>query len=224
MLVLISGGGSALIPYPCSPVSLPDKITTTKLLLGCGASINQVNCVRKHLSLLKGGGLTLLAKPASIHALILSDVIGDEVSAIASGPTVADPTTFEEAIQVFNPVWQQVPETVRKYLAAGQRGEVPETPKENEPLFADTGHTIIGSNSLSVAALVKAAQAREIEPRLYKNQLTGEASQVARDLVNFALQQERDVPMAILAGGETTVTLNLNPGMGGRNQEMSLAY
>lgn len=123
VLVLISGGGSALIPYPRYPVSLADKITTTKLLLSCGATINQVNCVRKHLSLLKGGGLTRLAKPAAVHALILSDVIGDEVSAIASGPTVPDPTTFEEAVEILKPVWQQVPETVRQYLAAGRRGK-----------------------------------------------------------------------------------------------------
>ena len=224
VLVLISGGGSALVPYPCFPVSLADKITTTKLLLGCGATINQVNCVRKHLSQLKGGGLTRLAAPAEVHALILSDVIGDEVSAIASGPTVADPTTFEEAIEVLQPVWQQVPETVRQHLAAGQRGEIPETPKENEPIFANTGYTIIGSNSISVKALIEAAQRKGIKPCLYKDRLTGEASQVAQDLVNFALKQERTIPLTILAGGETTVTLNQNPGIGGRNQEMSLAF
>ncbi len=106
----------------------------------------------------------------------------------------------------------------------GQRVEVPETPKENEPLFGDTGYTIIGSNSISVRTLVKAARDRGIKPLLYKDQLTGEASEVARDLVNFALKQERNAPMAILAGGETTVTLNQNLGMVGRNQEMSLAF
>ncbi|MDJ0573603.1 MAG: DUF4147 domain-containing protein [Xenococcaceae cyanobacterium MO_234.B1] len=224
VLVLISGGGSALIPYPPSPVSLADKITTTKLLLGCGATINQVNCVRKHLSQLKGGGLTRLAAPAELHALILSDVIGDAVTAIASGPTVADPTTFDEAIEVLNPVWQQVPATVRQHLEAGKRGEISETPKENDPIFANTDYTIIGSNSISVNALIAAAQEKSIKPCLYKDQLTGEASQVAEDLVDFALKQERTAPMAILAGGETTVTLTPNPGMGGRNQEMSLAF
>ena len=224
VLVLISGGGSALIPAPPSPISLADKITTTKLLLSCGATINQVNCVRKHLSQLKGGGLTRLAAPAELHALILSDVIGDEVSAIASGATVPDPTTFVQAIAVLNPVWQQVPETVRQYLAAGKRGEIPETPKENDPIFAHADYTIIGSNAISVKALIEAAHNMGIKPLLYQDQLMGEASQVAQDLVNFALKQERQEAIAILAGGETTVTLNQNPGKGGRNQEMSLAF
>ncbi len=224
VLVLISGGGSALIPDPPSPISLADKITTTKLLLSCGATINQVNCVRKHLSQLKGGGLTRLAAPADLHALILSDVIGDDVSAIASGPTVADPTTFDQAIAVLNPVWQQVPETVRQHLEAGKRGEIPETPKENDPIFARADYTIIGSNAISVNALIEAAQSKGIKPLIYQDRLTGEASQVAQDLVNFALKQERQEAIAILAGGETTVTLNQNPGKGGRNQEMSLAF
>ena len=224
VLVLISGGGSALIPAPPSSVSLADKIATTKLLLGCGATINQVNCVRKHLSQLKGGGLTRLAAPADLHALILSDVIGDDVSSIASGTTVADPTTFAEAIEVLKPVWQEVPETVSQRLEAGKRGEISETPKENDPIFANTDYTIIGSNSLSVNALIAAAQDKGIKPCLYQDQLMGEASHVARDLVDFALKQERSKPMAILAGGETTVTLTQNPGLGGRNQEMSLAF
>ncbi len=224
VLVLISGGGSALIPAPPSPISLADKITTTKLLLSCGATINQVNCVRKHLSQLKGGGLTRLAAPADLHALILSDVIGNDVSAIASGTTVADPTTFAEAIEVLKPVWQEVPETVRQRLEAGKQGEISETPKENDPIFANADYTIIGSNAISVNALIEVAQNMGIKPVLYQDQLTGEASKVAQDLVNFALKQERTAPMAILAGGETTVTLNQNPGMGGRNQEMSLAF
>ena len=224
VLVLISGGGSALLPYPPESVSLADKIKTTKLLLSCGANINQVNTVRKHLSQLKGGGLTRLAAPAELHALILSDVIGDDVSAIASGTTVADPTTFTQAIAILQPVWQQVPETVRQYLTAGERGEIPETPKENDPIFAQADYTVIGSNALSVQALVEAARSRGLKPLLYQEQLTGEASQVAQDLVDFALKQERDQAIAILAGGETTVTLNSHPGKGGRNQEMALAF
>ena len=224
VLVLISGGGSALIPYPPDSISLEDKITTTKLLLGCGANINQVNGVRKHLSQLKGGGLTRLAAPADLHALILSDVIGDEVSAIASGTTVPDSTTYEDATEVLKPVWERVPLKVRQHLEAGKRGEIPETPKERDPIFANSDHTIIGSNRISVNALIREAKNQGFIPCLYKDELTGEAAQVAQDLVEFALQQERTNSLAILAGGETTVTLNQNPGLGGRNQEMSLAF
>ena len=224
VLVLISGGGSALIPYPPDSISLEDKITTTKLLLGCGANINQINGVRKHLSQLKGGGLTRFATPADLHALILSDVIGDEITAIASGTTVPDPTTYVDAIQVLKPVWEQVPLKVRQHLEAGKRGEIPETPKEQDPIFANSDYTIIGSNRISVNALIQEAKNQGFITCLYKDELTGEASQVAQDLVEFALQQERKTPLAILAGGETTVTLNKNPGLGGRNQEMSLAF
>ncbi len=224
VLVLISGGGSALIPYPPESISLEDKITTTKLLLGCGANINQINGVRKHLSQLKGGGLTRFAAPAELHALILSDVIGDEVSAIASGTTVPDSTTYDDATQVLKTVWEQVPLSVRQHLEAGKRGEIPETPKENDPIFANSDYTIIGSNRISVNALIEAAKNQGFTPCLYQEELTGEAAQVAQDLVEFALQQERNAPLAILAGGETTVTLNEQPGLGGRNQEMSLAF
>ncbi|MGK7944321.1 MAG: glycerate kinase [Microcystaceae cyanobacterium] len=224
VLVLISGGGSALVPYPPNSISLADKIVTTKLLLGCGANINQINGVRKHLSQLKGGQLTRWANPAQLHALILSDVIGDEVTAIASGTTVPDPTTYGEAIEVLQSVWEQVPVSVRQHLGAGQRGEIAETPKENDPIFEQSDYTIIGSNGLSVHALIEAAKQQDFTPYVYQNGLTGEASQVAQDLVEFALKQPRNTPLAILAGGETTVTLTPDAGKGGRNQEMALAF
>jgi hydroxypyruvate reductase len=224
VLVLISGGGSALIPHPPTSISLEDKISTTKLLLKCGANINQINCVRKHLSVLKGGGLARLTAPATLHALILSDVIGDDVSAIASGTTVADPTTYEQAIKVLSSVWEEVPLRVKQHLTAGVKGEIPETPKPNDHIFRNNYYSLIGSNPLSVDALISETQQQGWIPLLYQKNLTGEAREVAKDLVNFALKQDRRQPVAILAGGETTVTLNNNPGMGGRNQEMSLAF
>lgn len=224
VLVLISGGGSALIPHPPNSITLEDKITTTKLLLKCGANINQINCVRKHLSLLKGGGLARLTAPATLHALILSDVIGDDVTAIASGTTVPDPTTYEQAIEVLSSIWEQVPIRVKQHLTAGAKGEIPETPKPNDPIFTNTDYTLIGSNPLSVDALMAKTQQQGWIPCLYQKNLTGEARQVAEDLVDFALKHDRSQPLAIVAGGETTVTLNNNHGMGGRNQEMSLAF
>jgi glycerate-2-kinase len=228
VLVLLSGGGSALIPYPVDSVTLAEKIQTTDLLLASGASINQINCVRKHLSQLKGGGLARLIAPADCHALILSDVIGDDLSAIASGPTVPDDTTFNDAVTVLKAkaIWQKVPDSVRHYLELGQQGKVPETPKSGDSFFATSAYTLIGSNTISVKAILQAAQTQGFAATLYSDKLCGEARDEAEKLVKFALahiNQHGNKPLAILAGGETTVTLN-GTGRGGRNQEMALAF
>ena len=131
VMVLISGGGSALIPYPVSAITLDDKILTTDLLLASGTDINQINCIRKHLSQIKGGHLAKLATPADLHALILSDVVGDDLSTIASGPTVPDNSTFADAIKILNEkqVWNKIPLSVQKLLEKGNRGGIKETPK-----------------------------------------------------------------------------------------------
>ncbi len=160
LLVLVSGGGSALIPYPVESVSLSDKIRTTELLLASGATINEINCVRKHLSRLKGGGLARLTAPAELHALILSDVLGDDVSAIASGSTVPDETTFYDAVNILKSksIWQHIPDNVQNYLEKGLQGKQPETPKAGESFFEKTGYTLIGSNRISLEATTQAAQ------------------------------------------------------------------
>jgi glycerate 2-kinase len=228
VLVLVSGGGSALIPYPQPPVTLAEKIATTDLLLSCGATINQINCVRKHLSRLKGGGLAQLAAPADLHALILSDVLGDDLSTIASGPTVPDTTTFADALEVLRTkrVWEQTPETVRERLALGARGEISETPKPGDKLFDKTGYTLIGSNSISVTAIINAARGQGYQAELYSDHLCGEAREEAEKLAAYAKKRSANGlqrPLALLAGGETTVTLK-GKGYGGRNQEMALAF
>jgi glycerate 2-kinase len=228
VLVLVSGGGSALIPYPVDPVSLQEKICTTDLLLASGASINQINCVRKHLSKIKGGGLAKMIAPADCHALILSDVIGDDISTIASGPTVPDDTTFREAIDVLKTkgIWHKSPDNVLHYLETGQQGKVRETPKSDEPYFVNNYHTLIGSNKISINAIMKSAQELGFEAILYSDKLCGEAKDEAGKLVHFAKEQlykANNRPIALLAGGETTVTLK-GKGRGGRNQEMALAF
>ncbi|MFZ2724777.1 MAG: DUF4147 domain-containing protein [Methylococcaceae bacterium] len=228
VLVLISGGGSALIPYPVNSISLQEKIITTQLLLASGASINEINCVRKHLSQLKGGGLAKLAYPADVHALILSDVLGDEVSAIASGTTVADNSTFSDAICVLKTkgLWHNVPLSVRSYLQDGEQGLVAETPKASDPVFANTDYHLIGSNTLSVNAMRDAAELAGFAVEVIDYALCGEAKQAAETLVAIAktrCEQGINKPLALLAGGETTVTLT-GTGLGGRNQEMSLAF
>lgn len=228
VLVLISGGGSALIPYPVDGITLEEKIAATNLLLACGASINQINCVRKHLSALKGGGMAKLAAPADLHALILSDVLGDDLSAIASGPTVPDPTTYSDAIDVLTArgVWEQTPANVRRHLQNGQQGLLAETPKPGDDVFKHTGHTLIGSNTISVNATLKTAQELGYQASLYSDQLCGEARAEAEKWVIHAkalIAKGVSKPLALVAGGETTVTIK-GDGKGGRNQEMALAF
>jgi len=226
VLVLVSGGGSALIPYPAGQITLQEKIATTDLLLACGATINQINCVRKHLSLLKGGGLARMAMPADLHALILSDVLGDDLSSIASGPTVADGTTYADAIEILKAkgIWDQVPVSVRQHLEQGKLGHIAETPKPGDDIFKNTRHTLVGSNTISVNAMLEAARKLGYETELYSEHLSGEARTVGTTLVAQCIERRlKNKPIALLAGGETTVTLKGN-GRGGRNQEMALAF
>ncbi len=228
VLVLVSGGGSALAPYPVDTITLEEKIATTCILLACGADINQINCVRKHLSRLKGGGLARIASPAAVHSLILSDVLGNDLSSIASGPTIPDPTTFQDAIEVFRNkrAWYQLPPRVRAHLDAGFGGKTAETPKPGDSEFEKVGHTLIGSNRISVDAIARQAEHQDYETQIYSDALCGEARDEAEKLAVHAkklMQEEQSSPIAVLAGGETTVTLKGN-GRGGRNQEMALAF
>lgn len=226
VLTLVSGGGSALLPCPVPPLSLPEKCAVTNLLLGSGADINEINCVRKHLSQLKGGGLAKLAAPADLHALILSDVLGDDLSAIASGPTVPDPSTFGDAIRILKnrQIWERVPVAVRDYLQKGSSGQVPETPKPKYPLFKKTGNTLIGSNAISLNAAAHKARQLGYETQIYSGHLCGIAREAAEQWVKTIVGIEQvQKPTAFLAGGETTVRLTGN-GLGGRNQEMALAF
>lgn len=226
VLVLISGGGSALIPYPVDSITLEEKVVTTNLLLSCGATINEINCVRKHLSQLKGGWLAKLIAPADCHALILSDVLGDDLSVIASGTAVPDESTYSQAIAILKTklVWNAVPQSVRIHLEQGERGEISETPKTHDPIFSHTSHTLIGSNAMSVDAMISISQSLGYKTIRYSYPLCGEARDVAEQFVLAA----KSVPLenkkiAFITGGETTVTLRGN-GRGGRNQEMTVAF
>lgn len=226
MLVLISGGGSALLPYPVEGISLEEKIATTDLLLACGATINEINCVRKHLSQLKGGGLAKLAAPASVHALILSDVLGDDLSAIASGPTVPDASTYSDAIAVLKNkgVWLSVPNAVQQHLEQGKNGLIAETPKADDGVFEHTNHILCGSNTLSLKAAQTTAEQLGYETQIVSDQLCGIARDEAEKLAGYATTLTSSTkPLALLAGGETTVHLKGN-GKGGRNQEFALAF
>lgn len=218
VLVLISGGGSALIPYPVDGITLDEKVTTTNLLLSCGATIHEINCVRKHLSQLKGGQLAKRIAPAHCQALILSDVLGDDLSVIASGTTVADESTFADAIAILKNknVWHHIPKSVQNHLEQG----VFETPK----IIENASNTLVGSNAMSVEAAIKTATSLGYNVIRYDYPLCGEAREVAEQFVltikNTPLENGK---IAFITGGETTVTLRGN-GKGGRNQEMALAF
>ncbi|MCK4842109.1 MAG: DUF4147 domain-containing protein [Methylococcales bacterium] len=227
VLMLISGGGSALLPYPATGISLEDKQKTTDLLLASGANIKQINCVRKHLSQLKGGQLAELVAPIDLHSFILSDVIDDDLSSIASGPTVADSTTFKDAINILTnkAIWDKIPVSVQGLLKKGEQGQIKETPKPNADCFKTVSHTLIGSNTISLNQSIKAAKELAYKTELFSSSLCDEARDSAEQLVLYVKPIEHSLThaTAILAGGESTVKVT-GTGLGGRNQEMALAF
>jgi hydroxypyruvate reductase len=222
VLMLISGGGSALTPAPAPGITLEQKQVVTGLLLAAGATIDELNAVRKHLSLLKGGQLARAAQPASLLTLVLSDVIGDPLDVIASGPTAPDPTTFRDALEVLSRrgLLGRVPASVRSRLEAGKRGELDETPKPGDPLFTHVTNHIVGNNALVVDAASAHARALGYEPHILTRSLHGEAREVAREFVEKARRLRP--PACLIAGGETTVSVG-GRGRGGRCQEFALA-
>jgi hydroxypyruvate reductase len=229
LLLLLSGGASALLPAPCAGISLADKARTTSLLLRAGATIQELNAVRKHLSRLKGGGLARAAAPARVVALVLSDVVGDDLSTIGSGPVAPDPTTYADALAVLKErgVLAEVPPAVRARLEAGLRGEAPETPKPGDAVFRRVATRIVGSNRLTVEAAAREARRQELRPLVLTTRLEGEARDAARILVAILREcveagRPARPPVCLLAGGETTVTVRGN-GQGGRNQELAVA-
>ncbi len=227
LLVLISGGASACMEAPAAGLTLEDLAATQHALLASGLPIQTVNAVRKHLSRIKGGG-ALRAMRAStgrlprILALLLSDVPGDDPAAIASGPFNADPTTFADALAAIEGL--AVPESVRRHLAAGARGELPETVKPGDPSLEPVEDVILAGVKTAVAAVV--AEARRRSFQVADGELRGEAAQAGRELVERGRELARaagDAGAALVLGGETTVTLRGESGSGGRNQELALA-
>jgi hydroxypyruvate reductase len=222
LIVTVSGGASALLSAPTEPITLTAKQKTTDLLLRAGADIFQLNAVRKHLSFLKGGRLAALAYPATVVSLLLSDVIGDPLDVIGSGPTAPDPTTFADAIQVLEKfrIVARTPKAVVDLLQRGARGEIPETPKPGDPLFANVYNIVAGSNALALKAAARQAGALGYRPRILSSVVSGEAREVAP--AHAAILRGARRPACLLAGGETTVTVK-GKGKGGRNQEFALA-
>jgi hydroxypyruvate reductase len=229
VIVLLSGGGSALMPLPVEGVTLAQKQRTTQLLLRSGASINEINVVRKHLSQVKGGRLLLYAAPAHVLTLILSDVLGNPLDTIASGPTFPDPSTYAEAIQILKKywLWHRLPGPVQRHLIRGQRGTEDETLKPGNPIFKNAQHLIIGDNRVTLKAAARAARAAGFKTQILTSTLKGEAREVACVFGSIARELQQGIKRSrgkacLLASGETTVTVTGN-GQGGRCQEFALA-
>ena len=229
VICLLSGGGSALMPAPADGMSLAEKQEVTRLLLSAGSSIEEINAVRKHLSSLKGGGMARLASPASLHVLILSDVIGDRLDTIASGPAVADGSTFKDSIEICSRygILDRLPAAARSRLESGVRGDVPETAKPGAPYLARSRNTLIGNNRMSVESARSTAAAMGYRTLVLSTVIEGEAREigtfygsVASEIMTSGNPISR--PACIIGGGAPTVTIR-GGGKGGRNQELALS-
>jgi len=229
LICLVSGGASALLSCPSRGLSLQDKQRTTQALLNCGARIQDVNAIRKHISKVKGGRLAQLAHPATVLSLILSDVIDNSIDNIGSGPTAPDPSTFADCLSILEryDAGEMIPQTVRRFLKTGAAGATAETPKAGDPIFQRVQNLIVGNNDCALLAARESAEALGYHASILSRAIGGEAKQVAIDHVALA----RDVlsptssmgrPACIISGGETTVTVR-GDGLGGRNQEFALA-
>ena len=229
VVVLLSGGGSALLPLPVSGISLADYRALTDLLLRCGADITEINTVRKHCSRLQGGQLARLAAPAQMATLILSDVVGSPLDAIASGPTVPDPSTFADAMAVLSRygIADQVPTSVSVHLKRGLAGLTPDTPKPGDPLFLRVSQVVIGDNTRAAQAAVMEARRQGLHSLFLTSFVQGEAREVGKVVAGLAQgiaagMSDVTPPACVVLGGETTVTIR-GEGRGGRNQELALA-
>lgn len=224
LLVLLSGGTSALTACPAPGLSLADVVATTGVLLACGAAIAETNAVRKHLSDFSGGRLARASTAARSHVLVVSDVPGDSLDVIGSGPCAPDPTTWDDALAVLERrgATARVPDAVIAHLRRGAAGGLPDTPKPGDPAFERVRHTLVARNADARRAAGEAAREHGLEPVDLGEVLTGEARECARELVARARAQRARGSVCLIAGGETTVTLR-GAGRGGRNQELALA-
>jgi hydroxypyruvate reductase/glycerate 2-kinase len=229
LVCLISGGGSALLISPYENISLKDKQKITGLLLKSGADINELNTVRKHISRIKGGRFAEIAYPATVISLIISDVIGDRLDVIASGPTSPDSTTYKDALRVIEKykLMDKTPPPVLNVLQKGAEGLVSETPKEGNKIFDKVENLIISNNKKALEAARQKSESLGLEAKIVSSEMTGEAGEVGKELAQKAISirsaGKLKRPCCLISGGETTVTVRGN-GLGGRNMELGLAF
>lgn len=229
IIFIISGGGSALLPSPVPGLTLKDLQKTTQTLLEVGANIHEINTLRKHLSRLKGGRLAKLAYPATIISLILSDVVGDRLGSIASGPTFPDESTYHTCIHIIDKfdIRKKIPKSVLDFFVSGQNGKEEETVKSGDLVFKRIQNVIIGSNTQAVREAKRRAETLGYNSLILSSSMEGEAKEVAKMHASIAREiistkNPLPPPACVISGGETTVTIR-GHGKGGRNQEYALA-
>jgi hydroxypyruvate reductase len=229
VISLFSGGGSALLTMPAVGLTLADLRRVNELLQAAGADIGETNAVRKHLSAVKGGQLARAAQPAAVIDLLVSDVIGDPLDVIASGPMVGDSSTFADAYETLrrHQVWDRVPAAVRRHIEAGRDGNHPENPPPGDPALGHCAHAIVASNRAALTACAAEARTRGYRAWVLTSTVEGESREVARVLAAVAREVRQsgnpvEAPACLISGGETTVTVR-GDGRGGRNQELALA-
>lgn len=228
VLVVISGGGSSLFTFPVSGISLADVQAATQVLLRSGAEITEINTIRKHLDRVKGGQLARVLFPAEVHTLILSDVVGDRLDMIASGPTAPDPTTFSDALEIIQKydLWNDLPKTIVSHLKNGRDGKIQETPKPGDRALVRIQNHLVGTNLIACQAAKRCAEELGYESEIVSSQLTGltqNVAEVMKNMIRSVIELEEPIkpPCCIIFGGETTVEVK-GEGLGGRNQDLAL--
>ena len=225
VLIFISGGGSALAPYPVDGISLEEKIIINKILLESGANIKEINIVRKHLSKLKGGNLVKICNPAYVHSFILSDVIGDDLSSIASGMTTYDNSTFRDVKKILNKykIWTKIPKNIKNHINNGEKKKELETPEKNNQIFRKTNNTLIGSNNLCLNNIKNLCKKYNINSKIWFKNIDGNVKKISKKFSNNIKKIKYKTPVLLISGGETTVKVD-GKGKGGRNQEFALYF
>ncbi len=228
-LIMISGGTSSLFVYPKEEISLREKIRTTEILLKRGANIFELNCIRKHLSKVKGGNLLKFLYPAPTISFIISDVVGDKLDVIGSGPTTPDETTFIEAMEILKKykIEKEISKNVLNLIKKGVEGKIEENPKKNDKIFKNVKNILIGNNSIALKEIQKKAEERGIFSKILLKDIKGEAKEVGKYLAKIAIEEKKnkkiEAPLLLIFGGETTVNVKGN-GIGGRAQEVALSF
>ena len=225
VLFFLSGGGSALLPYPSAKIKIAQKVSLNRKLLSSGADIKEINTVRKHLSKIKGGNLLKMSFPAKVHSFILSDVIGDDLSSISSGPTVPDETSFNDAKRILKKykLWNNMHESIKEHIELGIYDKSLETPDKTNKVFLNVENTLIGSNNLCLKSIDSLCKKKNINSKIWKNNLEGDVQIIAKNFIQDLKKKNYKKPMILISGGESTVKIK-GKGKGGRNQEFALHF
>ncbi len=225
VMFFLSGGGSALLPYPSANIKIEQKVILNRKLLNSGADIKEINTVRKHLSKIKGGNLLKMSFPAKVHSFILSDVIGDDLSSISSGPTVPDETSFNDVKKILRKynLWNDIHKSIKAHIELGILDKSLETPDKTNKVFLNVENTLIGSNNLCLKSIDSLCKKKDINSKIWKTNIEGDVQVIAKNFVKDLKKKNYKKPIILISGGESTVKIK-GKGKGGRNQEFALHF